>query len=420
MHTPIVSLTGTKGKTTIARVLDGLFQELDFDTLRVDTDGHYVNGAQRSNYDDSNNYWGFVPNICPGRFLYDLPLLQKEKRVAILEAAIGSSRLWGLGYYHHEVGVFTNIYREHITGERIKHMGDIYKAKRFIFKHLSSNGTFIFNASDSFLTQRLSKERIPQTKIAVGEFMTHFDEADFLKAGNKYIRIEGSSIVLRTLKTSYTLLDTTTVPFTFNGGFRPNIYNSAFALAVLLAQTSVSYVKKNRKKIQRFFDTYEVDPTGGRLVQVHSQKKDVTTIIDFAHERQSLKAVADLARQLAEERVIGVLRIDPRRLDKDIMGTAAEIGPYFDTLYVYDKVDGVRRKRSSSKINGKFRGVGETVKLFAKGLSQIDHRDFTIELQEQNAFISAYEDAEDGDVIIYIAYGDDHKGAYDFVKKVMK
>ncbi len=49
---PIIAIGGTKGKTTIARLLSYLYTKNGRYTLLVDTDGHYVNNKIRSTTQD--------------------------------------------------------------------------------------------------------------------------------------------------------------------------------------------------------------------------------------------------------------------------------------------------------------------------------------------------------------------------------
>lgn len=44
----IISITGTKGKTTVSRILDHVIHSLGETTLRVDTDGHFINEKQKA------------------------------------------------------------------------------------------------------------------------------------------------------------------------------------------------------------------------------------------------------------------------------------------------------------------------------------------------------------------------------------
>src|SRR5665811_1639645 len=97
---PIISVTGTKGKTTTVFVIDDILRKLGYNVVKVDTTGHFVNGKRKSTLDDSKRVWHLVPSVCPGRYLWEFfshPELC-EKGVAVLECSLGSSATSGLGY----------------------------------------------------------------------------------------------------------------------------------------------------------------------------------------------------------------------------------------------------------------------------------------------------------------------------------
>ena len=127
----VVAVTGTKGKTTVVTVLAEVLRALTKkDTIHVTTTGHFVNGERRSTLDESLATWGLVPSVCPGRYLYE-SLSFKERGVAVLESSLGSSSINGMGYSWHEVGIFLNVFKDHIgNSSRIKSQADILKAKK--------------------------------------------------------------------------------------------------------------------------------------------------------------------------------------------------------------------------------------------------------------------------------------------------
>lgn len=108
---PIIAIGGTKGKTTIARLLSHLYTKSGHHTLLVDTDGHYVNGKMKGSLNDSMELYGLVPTNCPGRFLHKLK--NKPNPIAILETAY-NCYLYGLGYSQHKYAIFTNVLKDHI------------------------------------------------------------------------------------------------------------------------------------------------------------------------------------------------------------------------------------------------------------------------------------------------------------------
>src|SRR5512141_2932904 len=94
----IISVTGTKGKTTVVNVLAQIMHGLGKNALHVDTTGYFVNGDCKGTSDESMLVCRLMPTVCPGRFLWEFranPELQ-ENGVAILECSIGCSRAPGL------------------------------------------------------------------------------------------------------------------------------------------------------------------------------------------------------------------------------------------------------------------------------------------------------------------------------------
>lgn len=420
----IISITGTKGKTTITRMLDVALRALNYETLRVDTDGHYVNGRQKSNYYDSKNIWGIVPNVCPGRYLFEVKKMDMENTVAVLESAIGSSSLTGMGYSRHDIGLFTNIFDDHITKNRIKSRDDIYLAKRFIFERLKDTGTLVINADDEFLMKNFEKETINNKILAIGQSLKPFETADFFEKGNTYLHIHHNKFTFyfnsaTNEKQQIVIENLQTYPITCKGKFTPNIYNLAFVFAALFILLGTENFINQQQVVERTLKSYRPSKTGGRLVFLKDRKKKITILIDFAHEKESLKQVALLARQLTKKRIIGVLRIDPSRINEDIETTAAYIADAYDQMYIYDKIDGVKATESWLKAEGKKRGVGETAAIFAKGLSAHGYERYEVILQESQALGKAYDQAKAGDIIIYIGEGDNHLETYTQAKKLI-
>jgi cyanophycin synthetase len=407
---PLITVTGTKGKTTIIRLLDFVYRGLKFDTLRVDTDGHFVNGKQKSDYFYSREYWGMVPNNCPGRFLFELgnePLINSENKICLLEAAIGSSSLLGLGYFRHNIGIWTNIYRDHITNVRIKNRKDIYNAKRFIFQGIRKGGIFIYNSSDKYLVKQLNKEKIKRTKIAVGYEVDNLDR--FLLKGNYFFQInrENKELIFYKAGDKKDICNLEKIPFSFRGNFEPNLFNIAFVYAGLFAQLGERKFLRKVPEITEILMAYSVNPEGGRLVFV--RKKDYQLIIDFAHEAESFKQIAKLAKSVAKNRVVGVLRVDPSRINKDIKNIAKQISKYYDYIYIYDKVDGKKMKESIGVAEGKKRGIGETANLLSKYLQEVGFANQEVVVEEDDALLSAVKNVRPGDVIVYIGDGYNHK-----------
>ena len=152
----IISITGTKGKTTVARLLEAAYLKINKETLLVDTHGHYLNGKKLGTFEESLDLHGLGPTVCPGKFLYCLK--GKKNALAILETSVGSSAMPGLGYMKHDIGILTNVFEDHI-GRRIKTKEDLAVEKGRIFRRVKNDGLLIFNADEKSSTERVTRTK---------------------------------------------------------------------------------------------------------------------------------------------------------------------------------------------------------------------------------------------------------------------
>lgn len=422
METPyIITVTGTKGKTTVTRLLNYIFcnHTKKFNVLYVDTDGHYFNNKRKGTLKDSKKLYGLVPTVCPGRFLYRLE--NKENPIAILEASVGSSALPGMGYCLHNIGIFTNVYDDHV-GYRMKTRKQLAHQKaRFVFRRTVPKGISIFNADDKYVCGELSMVRVElgMTLLPVGLNAKHFEIKKHIKEGGSYITMQDSWIGIETQKGFRKLLDVKKIPWTFQGEFKPSIYNIMFALAGVYAQNKF---KVPQRALLDLFYSYTLDKEGGRLTQIENKKKGYSYLVDFAHEKYSLTEVGNLAKKLSTNKTIGVVRLGADRKDDVLVKTGEYIANKYDVLIVFDKIDGVKRKSSNGR-GGYFptREVGEISKLFFKGIKnkKRNKKDVHYILQEKDAIKLASQLAEKGDVIVTIP-GHSHTETIKEIKKHIK
>jgi cyanophycin synthetase len=411
-HSPyIISITGTKGKTTIARLLSHIFTQENYSTLLVDTDGHYLNGKQRSTKEDSERLYGLLPATCPGKFLYEL--LDQPRPMAILETAYLSSSIYGIGYFSHDIGIFTNVFEDHL-GKNVKTPAEMAARKaRYIFTQLSPDGTAIFNADDKLVCANLHKtpHLWPVTLLPVGLTMKHFNTAAHLAAGGHAFTRRGRFLGSLSARGFTPLLDAAKIFWTFDGRYTPSVYNLLFVLAALFAKNDYQSVPPGQiTSIKRYLPS----ETGGRLTVI--KKAGLTVIADYAHEKYSFQEIARLAKHLASKQTIGVLRIQPSRADELIIDTGKSIANAFDKVIIYDKVDGVALKEFKNRA-GFTRKVGEASTLLYQAIMATQDANHTAEriIIEEQAIAAAIKMAQPGDVIVHIV-NDDHSQSISYIK----
>lgn len=418
---PIITVTGTKGKTTTVGVIADVLQKLKKNVLKVDTTGHFINGDRKSTLDDSKEIWRLVPSVSPGRYLYEFfvnPDLQ-ENGVAVLESSLGSSSLPGLGYRYHDIGVFLNVFEDHIgSSSRIQSKQDIVKAKSFIFQQILGSGYAAFNADDEHVTSALTEipeERLnPVNLIPFGFDFGHFDVTSHLKNGGVAVSVnKRRQIVVLSGDTKTVVVDLKTIPWTFDGMFKPSVWN-------LLAAVSALYGYFNGALPDNFKETFEsvrLDQYGGRLT-LFENKEGVKILADYAHEKISLQLVAELARTqtTAESKIIGVVRLAHDRSDELLKETGRAIASSYDQFVVYDKIDGHFRPAKDAARFPQI--IGRTSEIFSEAIKEVNPNVECI-IREDEAIARAAELARPGDVVVVIV-NDDIKRSIEFIKESFK
>ena len=393
----IISVTGTKGKTTIVRLLDEVYKSLGEETLRVDNDGYFFNGKIQGDSDWSLEQFGSIPTICPGKFL--LSLKNKPKALAIFEVSVGSSGLSGLGYLWHSIGIFTNVYEDHITGRRIKNRNDILDAKSFIAKRIRPNGSAILNGDDKYVAKSIKDIPEYARSVFYGITLAAIDKKKCLAKGSILITLEDSWVVAKQKSKTQKLVNIEKVPFTFGGRYAPSVYNVLAVCAAVYSDHNGHFPKKAKIAIE----SYTQDKDGARLVVLKKKKR--TIILDFAHEKHSLREVFRLGKTLGRN-CYGVIRLDSSRNNDVVEKTGAYIAKNADEFFVWDKIDGVRSKKFSIDLAPEFsRQIGETSKLLTNAIHSSGGK-ATNCLQEEKSIFSALKASQPGDSIVIIV-GDD-------------
>jgi len=421
-----ISVTGTKGKTTVVNILsDVLRRSGNFDNvLHVDTTGHYLNGKRKSTLQDSLALWGLVPTVSPGRYLYEFlpPKFTETKNVAVLESALGSSTLAGLGYKYHQVGIFLNVLEDHLgSSSRLQTRDDILKAKSFILDKVSkTDGWLVLNADDEYV-MKLYKEtkttKYKQVKVLlIGLGLTEDILQKYEAEG--FVTIDKNDYVVYQQvkkKKSIRIVSTKQVSWTFAGNFTPSLYNLMAVAAGLIGLSK----GKNFKNIKELLSTSKLPNDGGRLT-LFENRNGVKILADYAHEKYSLAEVAKLARSLTTSRgrVLGVVRLAYDRTDELIEDVATYIAPYYDEFIVYDKIDGYFRKPKKDLQSKKFvQEVGKISQTFTDALVKNKDTDsVTRVLREDFAIAEAAKKAQVGDVVVVIV-NDNIKQSLQFIKE---
>src|SRR5215213_287665 len=153
---PVISVTGTNGKTTVTRMLSHLLIESGLQTGTTTTDGIYLNGER------------VVRGDTTGPVSALTVLEDRGVEVAVLETARGGIVRRGLGYDWSDVGVMTNVGADHIGQDGIESVEDILWIKSLVAERVREGGTLVLNADDELLArlpERRAVKRVPKRYV---------------------------------------------------------------------------------------------------------------------------------------------------------------------------------------------------------------------------------------------------------------
>lgn len=280
---PIALVTGSNGKTTIARLLAAFGWAHGWRTAHSCTDGVFV-GRDAIDRDDYSGPAGAR-----------LALRRHDIDAAILETARGGLMRRGIAPTRVDVAVVTNISNDHFGEYGIDDLDGLAEAKLNVARPLGTRGTLVTNADDPVLMRHLDGIRAPLALFA-------FDaDSPVLSAhrdsGAATAGVRDGRLVLQRNGRSLDLGAVDAMPLTFDGAARYNIAN--IAAAVLAADVLGIAAETLRNVLASFGARHEDNP--GRLE--HHVLGEIEVFVDFAHNPDGLRGLLDAATRTRTGRV---------------------------------------------------------------------------------------------------------------------
>lgn len=367
---PIVSVTGTNGKTTTTRLISHVLSKMGNNVGMTSTDGIYLNDKCIHKGDDS----GFNST----RTI----LMNKEVDAAVLETARGGLIRKGLAYDLADVAVITNITNDHLGLDGINTMEELSFTKALVGEAVKSNGYVVINADDEYsktVINRFTAEKIYFSKSKENPLIK-----ENISNGKIAVFIEDYKICVINNNRKYEIVSITDLPISYGGKLEYNIENAMAACAALVG------LKVDYCMISKGFMDFELNSkyNSGRFnIYDYCGRK---VILDYAHNIEGYKAViSSLKKMKGENDIIGVIGIPGDRNNE----TAYMIGEIcangLDKIVIKEDKD--KRGRQN----------GEIAQLLKKAILKVNkNANLSICLDEVNALKYAIEISGKDDIIV--------------------
>jgi len=367
---PIISVTGTNGKTTTVRLLSRLLQKQNLIVGMTSTEGIYINGQMISAGDLS------------GPHSAQVVLRHPEVQVAVLETARGGILKSGLGYDYADVAIVTNISEDHLGQYGIEDIEDLTKVKSLVAEAVKKHSYVILNADDNRVAgmARRTKGRVIyfSTKLQNRKICKH------LAFGGTAVVVDKGRIRICNGENSIYICHLAKIPLTWGGKALHNVQN---VLAAVAGCWALGYSAGQIRRAVCGFGQEAAD-NPGRLE--YYELGGVRVFLDYGHNPAGIRETVKTLNKLQYRRIIGCIGLPGDRSDATVRNLAREAAKGFDKLYIKEDSDLRGRKQ------------GEIAKIiFEQAVKEGKKPDqLKIVLQEGQALKEAILDAEYGDIIV--------------------
>ena len=368
---PIISVTGTNGKTTTTRLTAHIFKQTGQIVGYTTTDGTYIGDYLVEAGDNT------------GPQSAQLILQDPTVEVAVLETARGGILRSGLAFNASDVGVVLNVAADHLGLGDINTIEQMAKVKSVVAEAVLPTGYSILNADDPLVADMGKR-----VKSQVAFFSMHPDNPlvrEHTQQGGLAAVYENGYLSI--LKSDWTLRieQAVNVPLTL-GGKAPFMIANALAASLAAFAHGVS-LEQIRAGLSTFRASTSQTPGRMNLFNLGNNH----ALVDYAHNPHSYEAVGGFVRNWTEGEKIGVVGGPGDRRDEDFVTLGKLAAEIFDRIIIKEDDDTRGRPR------------GDAAELIALGILHVKpHYHYETILDETTAINTALDSASAGSLVVIL------------------
>ncbi|MFA1550335.1 cyanophycin synthetase [Actinomadura chokoriensis] len=340
---PVVSVTGTNGKTTTVRMITHILELDGRRTGMTSTEGVYVGGRLVHMSDAS------------GPRSAEMVLGDRSVEAAVLETARGGIVRRGLGYDRADVAVVTNVTRDHLGVDDTESLDDLLDIKALVAEEIRRGGHVVLNAEDEASASIAERPGVRGRDPVVRFFSLSADApvlARHLRGGGVGYHVADGWLTEARGDRLTPILPAGEVAGAFGGDA---VHVLANALAASAAARALGVPVDVLARALRSFDPHTRNPGRGCVYQVG----DNPVLVDYAHNPAAVTAMGAFVERRWGAAGVAAVTLPGDRSDELVGETARALAGAFGRVVVYEDED-LRGRRS-----------GEMTRLIVQGLREV-------------------------------------------------
>ncbi len=334
---PIISVTGTNGKTTVTRLTAHIMKTEGHKVGYTTTDGIYIQNRLL--------YKGDCSGPESARFVLRDPTIN----YAVLETARGGMLRSGLGYDLADVGVITNVTDDHLGLEGIHTIEQMTRVKSIVAENVYPDGFAVLNADDD---RAYGMMKDLSSRVAL--FSLNPDNERVLEhcnSGGIAAVCENGYITINQAGWNIRVENVINIPLTFDGRAAFQVQN--VLAAVLTAFVQGVKIEELRTGLQTFIPSGAQTP--GRVNFFEFDRYKV--MIDYAHNPASMDAIGRFVNELDAGYTVCTIAGNGDRRDQDLKAYAWLAAEHFDEVIVWEDTEYARGRDSLEIMNLIYEGA---------------------------------------------------------------
>jgi len=370
---PIISVTGTNGKTTTVRMLHKIFSTPGDRVVGLTTTDGIWMGDEKIFSGDTT-----------GPQSSQIVLSDPKVDMAILEVARGGLLRGGLAYDWSDVSIITNVRPDHIGQDGIESVEDLIWIKSVVAERVRENGVLVLNADDEASLGLKDHPRITKTPKQIFLYSTDHQNTALVAhrlSARSACWVENDWVFVQHGDNFEKVLRVSEIPITMNGIADFQISNMLAAISAAIAMgVSAKQIAESLKAFQSLHENR------GRLnlYKVH----EGYVILDYGHNSDAIAAIGRMLGKLPGYRKTAVFGMPGDRADDLIQSGGEAVSTCFDRFFLKDDED----------LRG--RPPGQTPELIRQGISSHNpHASIQIFKSEKEAIAKALSEIQPQEIV---------------------